>query len=233
MTVLRFPCSALLVSICIVIVSLLACESAAEVADRPQLTPEPTYTSVPVFPTSTPYPTATPEPTYTPVPALPTSTPYPTATPEPTYTPVPALPTSTPYPTATPSPTATSTPTPIQALPRQVGQEYITTDGLEITLHSVELSKAGNVTVITVRSTVKNTTPDLRGGAYWRLHYQDGGRDTQGTISYPNLIPEQQAHINARFYVQPPDVPMTLALLRWPDRTGAMDADGALIWEVK
>ena len=211
MTVLRVPYATLLVTICIVVVSLLACESEAEIADSPQPTQGPTHT---------------------PVPAPPTGTPYPTPTPAPTYTPVPAPPTGTPYPTPTLSPTATPTPTAILAPPRIVGQTYITTDGLEVTVHSIHQSKTGNVTVIRVSSTVKNTSPDLRRGPYWRLNYQDGRWANQSVNNYPELLPEQQALDGWSFNVQPPDVPASLSLRRSPGATALMDVDGALIWEV-
>ncbi len=198
----------------------------------PTYTPEPTYTPVPVPLTSTPYPTYTPEPTYTPVPVPPTSTPYPTYTPEPTYTPVPVPPTTTPYPTLVPTPTATLVPTPTLAPPAVVDQTYITTDGVKITVSSLTVSKTGNVTIVRVLSTVRNTTPDLRSGTYWRLHYREGGSDTAGTINTPRLVPCEQYRVGWTFYVESPDVASYLTLVRWPERTQATDSTGVLNWDV-
>ena len=198
----------------------------------PTYTPEPTYTPAQVPPTSTPYPTYTPEPTYTLVPVLPTSTPYPTYTPEPTYTLVPVPPTSTPYPTLVPTPTATPVPTPTLAPPAVVDQTYTTTDGVEITVSSLTVSKTGNVTVVRVVSTVRNTTPDLRSGTYWRLHYREGGADTAGTISPQRLVPGEQYRVGWTFYVESPYVASSLTLVRWPERTQATDSTGVLNWDV-
>ena len=170
-------------------------------------------------PTLTPKPTATPRPTVTPT-SAPTSTPAPTAPPSPTATPT-VTPKPTPIPTQTPKPT----PTPV---PRLLGQQYLSADGVNVTLTSLDVTGVGFSTTVLIEYTLKNTTSETKEEKAWKLFYQGSGGIYFGALG--ELLPNQSID---RSFTLSASAPNGLLVLAYPSEFSDTSWDGDdLVWNV-
>ena len=166
-------------------------------------------------PTTTPVPGATPIPTPAPT-SRPTQIPPPTPAPTATLKPTP-----TPTPTRTPVPTATP-------IPRLLGERYLASDGVYVTLRSLSVTEAGNSTTVSVSYTLTNTTGDLKEEKTWKLFYQGTGGLYFGV--HGALLPKQSIDRTFSFSAIAPN---GLLVLAYPSEysDSSWDQDD-LIWNV-
>ena len=168
-------------------------------------------------PSPTPKPTATPRPTVTPT-SAPTSTPAPTAPPSPT-------PTLTPKPTPIPTQTPKPTPTPVPLL---LGQQYLSADGVNVTLTSLDVTGVGFSTTVLIEYTLKNTTSETKEEKAWKLFYQGSGGLYFGLLG--ELLPNQSID---RSFTLSASAPNGLLVLAYPSEFSDSSWDGDdLVWNV-
>ena len=166
----RRPSLVVIISVVAIAIIAIAGTIYAVVASRNQET----VTSILPTPTSTQ--TSTITPTHTPTPtSTPTHTPTPTSTPTPTPTPTPIFNWGDlfPSPTQIPTPTPTPTPTPIVFL--QIGQPYIASDGLTVTLSQLDITEKTGSYQYVIEYTLVNNTPDRKiDEGSFTMDYADG-----------------------------------------------------------
>ena len=116
-------------------------------------------------------------------------------------------------------------PTPV---PRLLGQQYLSADGVNVTLTSLDVTGAGYITNVLIEYILENTTSETKEEKAWKLFYQGTGGVYFGVLG--ELLPNQS--INRSFNLNAM-APNGLLVLAYPSEFSDSSWDGDdLVWNV-